>query len=61
MKTVSFFGQSQETMEVHIGKTHTDTFECGLCAVKLEIFKNWKHVKFIDVGNVITWKIKFLI
>ena len=23
-------GQSRETMEVHIGKTHTDNFECGL-------------------------------
>ena len=33
-----FVGQSQETMEVHIGKTHTDTFECGLCEQ--------------DVGNV---------
>ena len=26
-----FVGQSRETMEVHIGKSHTDNFECGLC------------------------------
>ena len=26
-----FVGQSGETMEVHIGKNHTDNFECGLC------------------------------
>ena len=25
-----FVGQSRETMEVHIGKSHTDNFECGL-------------------------------
>ena len=28
-----FVGQSRETMEVHIGKAHTDQFECGLCEV----------------------------
>ena len=26
-----FLGENRDTMEVHIGKKHTDTFECGLC------------------------------
>ena len=27
----SFVGKCFETMDVHIGKSHTDNFECGLC------------------------------
>ena len=30
-------GKSKETMEVHIGRAHTDLFECGLCE---KIFDN---------------------
>ena len=26
-----FSGESEYTMEVHLGKTHSDIFECGLC------------------------------
>ena len=26
-----FVGESNETMEVHVGKEHTNTFECGIC------------------------------
>ena len=45
-----FVGQSRETMEVHIGKNHTDNFECGLCDLnfgnigKLEI-----HLKACNI------------
>ena len=31
-----FVGTNEETMEVHLGKTHTDAFECGLCYFKAE-------------------------
>ena len=31
-----FVGTTEETMEVHSGKTHTDTFECGLCYYQAE-------------------------
>ena len=26
-----FVGESRETMELHSGRAHTDTFECGIC------------------------------
>ena len=26
-----FFGETPFTMEVHLGKSHSDHFECGLC------------------------------
>ena len=26
-----FSGENEYTMEVHLGKTHSDVFECGLC------------------------------
>ena len=31
-----FVGTNEETMEVHIGKTHANIFECGLCSHKAE-------------------------
>ena len=31
-----FVGTNEETMEVHIGKTHADIFECGLCGYEVE-------------------------
>ena len=31
-----FVGTNEETMEVHIGKTHADIFVCGLCDYKAE-------------------------
>ena len=35
-----FVGTNEETMEVHIGKTHADIFVCGLCDYKAE--NPWK-------------------
>ena len=32
-----FVGMCKETMDVHAGKNHTDTFECGLCE---NVFEN---------------------
>ena len=29
-----FVGESELTMEVHIGKHHSETYECGLCDVE---------------------------
>ena len=31
-----FVGKSRETMNVHVGRSHTDQFECGLCDTKFE-------------------------
>ena len=31
-----FVGESEETMEVHIGKTHSDRIECGICEIETE-------------------------
>jgi prefoldin subunit 5 len=35
-----FVGASEETMEVHYGKSHSDSFECGICEYKAETFEN---------------------
>ena len=34
-----FVGTNEETMEVHIGKTHADIFECGLYVMKQKPLK----------------------
>ena len=31
-----FFGGNEKTMEVHIGKSHSDILECGICEHKAE-------------------------
>ena len=36
-----FVGETKETMELHIGKTHTDTFERE--NYSLEIVRHWTH------------------
>ena len=35
-----FVGSSEETMEVHYGKNHSDSFECGICEYKAETLEN---------------------
>ena len=35
-----FVGENDETMEVHIGKTHSDNLECGLCEVQMDTLEN---------------------
>ena len=35
-----FVGKCLETMEIHLGKSHTDTFECGLCENDLGNLEN---------------------
>ena len=37
-----FVGERFETMEVHMGKCHTDKFECGLCE------KNFKDIETLE-------------
>ena len=45
-----FVGQSRETMEVHIGKSHTDNFECGLCELNFgNIGKLETHLNTCEV------------
>ena len=34
-----FVGGSEETMEVHNGKKHSDSFECGICDYKAESYE----------------------
>ena len=34
-----FVGGSEETMEVHHGKKHSDSFECGICDFKAETYE----------------------
>ena len=38
-----FVGAIEETMEVHYGKNHSDSFECGICEYKAE---HWLLVRF---------------
>ena len=35
-----FVGKCAETMDVHMGKTHTDSFEYGLCEISFENLEN---------------------
>jgi dimeric dUTPase (all-alpha-NTP-PPase superfamily) len=35
-----FVGESDITMEVHIGKEHSENFECGLCEFEAPNFEN---------------------
>ena len=35
-----FVGSSEETMEVHYGKNHSDSFECGICEYKAETLES---------------------
>ena len=37
-----FVGEKFETMEVHMGKCHTDNFECGLCE------KNFGNIESLE-------------
>ena len=44
-------------MEFHIGKTHTDTFECGLCENKEKIATIIQHLKIgRNSDNEVTYK-----
>ena len=35
-----FVGQSKVTMEVHIGKCHSEKFDCGLCDIETQYLQN---------------------
>ena len=37
-----FVGASEETMNVHYGKKHSDSFECGICDYKAETYEQLK-------------------
>ena len=41
-----FVGQSKVTMEVHIGKCHSEKFDCGLCDIETQSLQNLEtHLK----------------
>ena len=42
-KECTFFCESEHEMEVHIGKKHSDKFECGLCGFET------KDIKYLNV------------
>ena len=39
-KDCDFVGENEYTMEVHIGKYHSDNFECGICEYTTESVDN---------------------
>ena len=49
-----FVGLTRDTMEVHIGKTHTDSFECGLCELNLTSVGNRAGVR--DSHLCLKWR-----
>lgn len=38
-KECDFVGERHESMDVHIGRFHTDTYECGLCHFSVDSFE----------------------
>ena len=45
-----FVGKCLETMEIHLGKSHTDTFECGLCEKDLGNLENLSiHIQTCEI------------
>ena len=36
----NFLGENEETMKVHIGRKHSDHFECGLCEIEAKTSEN---------------------
>ena len=40
----AFIGQRHESMDVHVGKYHTDNFECVLCERSFETYIAYKHI-----------------
>ena len=46
----NFVGKSKETMEVHLGRSHTDLFECGLCEIDFKSSDNLEtHLKTCEI------------
>ena len=47
-----FVGESNETMEVHVEKELTNTFECGICNFEAQSHEDiCSHVKFISATS----------
>ena len=44
-----FVGESELTMEVHIGKQHLEKYECGLCEFEAQNFENLVHLNTCEV------------
>ena len=55
-KECEFVGERNLTMEVHVGKTHSENFKCGLCEYRTENLENleltYLLVKFMNAENV---------
>jgi hypothetical protein len=46
----NYFGVNNETMEVHIGKGHSETFECGMCDLALQNLESLEtHLKTCEM------------
>ena len=49
-KECKFIAKNYTTLQVHLGKTHTETLECGLCETEFENLDNLElHIKTCEV------------
>ena len=45
-----YFGESELEMEVHIGKKHSDQFDCGICDLEIKSLENLKiHLSTCEI------------
>ena len=55
-----FVGESEFTMEVHIGKFHSEKYECGLCDFEATNFENLEiHLVTCEIYQCDHCKMKF--
>ena len=49
-KECEFVAKNYKTLEVHLGKTHRETFECGLCEIGFDNLENLEiHLKTCEI------------